>query len=379
MVRTSSTPTTRWVRRCLAPFSALALVLALVIVTAGPAAAASEADFVGMGDHTTVYGRVGDSGPWRSYMAGEMLLAIDGGETVVGYCIDIQTSISAATGTGLPEVPWGLSGIANLDQVSYVLNTYVPGSSLLSGTADEKAASIQAAIWHLTDDFNLRTNDSNAAAVIANYNAILAAIPAEGLPVEPAPSLAITPAALTAYVGSAAGPFTVDTTGTELPLTIPAGVQVVDWASRLPITSVSDGDVFGIVGTTVGSVEVPATATATIHAGRVFAHLDPSGDPVVQRLILAQTSEATTSASVTATFEEEEVTTTTTEPESTTTTAAPTTSTTETDVLGNVVDSELPRTGDSTGWLAVTGIAVISLGVLALAGQKRWAVAHHAS
>jgi hypothetical protein len=390
----------------LAAIAVLALLVSVAIVTAPSATAASNADYVGLGDHATITGRVGGSGSWQGYLAGEMLLAIDGGETMVGYCIDLHTSISEQTGNDLAEVAWTESGIANLNQVSYVLNTYEPGSALLPGTADEKAAAIQAAIWHLTDGFDLRTS-GNPAAVIAGYDTILASIPVDGLPVEPAPSLAITPATLTAYAGEVAGPFTVDTTGSALPMVIPAGVGVVDWITRQPMTTVSDGDVFGIVGEQVGSVEVSVTATATIHAGRVFARLDDQGNPVVQRLILAQRSEASTTASVSAEFGEPptttttvpptttttveetttttvEDTTTTTEGRSTTTTVGDTTTTegqstttTDAEVLGSVIDNgSLPRTGADSGWLVGASVASIFIGLLAVAGKRRWEVTH---
>lgn len=400
---------------------ALALVAASVFAAVHPAAAASQADYVGMGDHATISGRVGSSGPWSSYTAGEMLIRIDGGTTVVAYCIDIFTSISEQTGHDLPEVPWATSGIANLDQVSYVLHTYVPGSAGhagLAGTDAQKAAAIQAAIWHLTDGFELRTTSgpgANHANVVANYQAILASIPAEGLPVEPVPSLQLTPPTASAEVGQLAGPFSVQTTGSDLPLVAPAGVEVVDWDTGLPLTTVDDGDQFGVRSSTEGVVEVSASTSATIHAGRVFAKMGKDGKPVVQRLILGQTTTASTSDSVQVTFTQpttttteattttssttstttsttvpEETTTTSTVPEETTTSTtvpdAPTTTvpeeTTTTapdgDVDGTttvppteVLGEQLPRTGADTTWLLWVALALFATGGTLLALDKR--------
>jgi hypothetical protein len=394
---TPLTPRTTRTRGAATLLALLALVLGSLFFAAGPADAATKADYVGLGDWAYVNGRVG-SGSWTRYSAGEMMISIDGGDVVVGYCIDLFTGISTSTGKDLPEVPWATSGIANLDQVNFVLNTYEPGSALLVGTDGEKAAGIQAAIWHLTDDFDLRTGpgSGNSAAVLANYAAILASIPAGGLPVEPAPSLEITPPAASADTGVLAGPFTVATTGSNLPLVVPAGVEVVDWATGDPMTTVSDGDVFGVRSDTVGTVEVSASADATIHAGRVFARMSPAGVPEVQRLILGQTTTASTSDSVEVTFVEPTTTTsttttsttttlpettTTTVPETTTTlpetttttpgtsTTAPeaTTTTLETEVLGE----QLARTGSSDMWLLWAAAGFAMSGVVLVAASRR--------
>jgi LPXTG-motif cell wall-anchored protein len=403
MRATSPDAPTTWPRRLTSALAVVALVVGAVLLAARPAVAASEADYVGLGDWSYVYGRVGGSGSWNRYTAGEMMVSIDGGSVVVAYCIDLFTGISTTSGHDLPEVPWATSGIANLDQVSFVLNTYEPGSALLVGSDDEKAAGIQAAIWHLTDGFDLRTGtgSGNSADVVANYQAILASIPPGGLPPEPVPSLEITPATASADTGQLAGPFTVATTGTDLALVVPSGVEVVDWVTGLPITTVSDGDVFGVRSDSVGSVEVAASATATIHAGRVFARMSPTGVPEVQRLILGQTTTASTSDSVVVTFTEPTTTTsttttstttsttTTTVPETTTTTVPETTTTTvpqttttvpqtstttalTTTTLGTeVLGEQLPRTGSDSTWLLWLGAAFAATGIVGLAADRR--------
>lgn len=397
-----NTPRTTRARRLASVFALLAVMVGALLMAARPAMAASEADYVGLGDWSYIYGRVGDAGSWNRYVAGEMMISIDGGSVVVGYCIDLFTGISTSTGHDLPEVPWAGSGIANLDQVSFVLNTYEPGSSLLVGSDDEKAAGIQAAIWHLTDGFNLQTGSGsgNSADVIANYEAVLASIPPGGLPPEPAPSLEITPPTATAEADHLAGPFTVATTGSDLPLVVPAGVEVVDWVTGLPMVAVSDGDVFGVRSGSVGVVEVSASADATIHAGRVFARMSPAGVPEVQRLILGQSTTASTSDSVEVTFTQPTTTTsttttsttttsttttlpettTTTVPETTTTlpettttvpetstTVAETTTTLETEVLGE----QLARTGSDSTWLLWVAVAFTLTGVVLLASERR--------
>src|SRR5690606_36012721 len=114
-----------------------ALLAAMFVAVAPNAHAASMADYVGTGAGQTIEGRIGNSGSWQSNWAGEMKIRLDGGATVIGFCIDFHTSISTSNGTDLPEVDWSTSGIANLNKVSYVLNTYNSSSLSLSGTANE--------------------------------------------------------------------------------------------------------------------------------------------------------------------------------------------------------------------------------------------------
>lgn len=381
-------------RRAAVVMAVLALLAGFLALGAGPADAASTGDLVGVGHHTTVVGRLGD-GPWTDFYAGELLLAIDGGDVEIAYCIDLQTEITIGE-DDLVETPWATSGIARLDEVSYILHTYTASSDALVGTLDQRAAAIQAAIWTLTDGFELRPG-ANPPEIVTSYATIMASIPAEGLPVEPAPSLEITPATAHATVGEVAGPFTVHTTATgDVPLTVTGG-EVVEWTSGLPITTAVDGTQFGVRAASEGGATVTASVTATVHAGRVFAKLDPQGQPLVQRLILASTSEATTSAEVSATFEAptttteqvttttelvttttEQVTTTTeqvtttTEQVSpttvvqTTTTAAPATTTTA-EVLGVTVQRDLPRTGRSTDVLVGVGLVAVLAGAVLLA------------
>lgn len=387
MTRQARITVGRRTRRGAVVMAVLALLAGFLAVGAGPADAASTGVLVGVGHHTTVAGRLGD-GAWTDFYAGELLLAIDGGDVEIAYCIDLQTEITIGE-DDLVETPWATSGIARLDEVSYILHTYTASSDALVGTLDQRAAAIQAAIWTLTDGFELRPG-ANPPEIVTSYATIMASIPAEGLPVEPAPSLEITPATAHATVGEVAGPFTVHTTATgDVALTVTGG-EVVEWTSGLPITTAVDGTRFGVRAASAGGATVTATATATVHAGRVVAKLDPQGQPLVQRLILASTSEATTSAEVSATFEApttttEQVTTTTEQVTSTTeqvtttteqvspttvvqttTTAAPATTTTA-EVLGVTVERDLPRTGRSTDVLVGVGLVAVLAGAVLLA------------
>lgn len=381
--------------------------IATVGIGAGPAEAAGTADYVGGGQMLDITGRTGD-GAWNRYRAGEMPIRIDGGVVVVAYCIDIHTAIGTDTGRGLDETDWATSGIRNLDQVAHILNTYdaATGAGGLVGNHAQRAAGIQAAIWHYTDGFELAQTGATHANVWANYQTILAEMPAEGLPPEPAPSLQVLPGAVTATVGEVAGPFTVTMTAAVATVAVTDGVEVVDWATGEPVTEVTDGAVVGIRGGAEGAtVQFEMTATGTIHAGRVFAKLDAEGKPIVQRLILATTTEATTTAVGQATFEAQP-TTTTTVPEETTTTTVPEETTTTTvveetttttvaeetttttvgdpevaatttvpaEVLGVTVErGDLPRTGRNTGVALATGLVVMVAGALLVAAERRHA------
>lgn len=379
-------------RRTAVVLAALALVVGAVSLGAGPVAAASTGDLVGTGRGTDITGTI-DGGSSQAFWAGELRVRIDDGVEVVAWCIDLGTSIDVESGDDLREVDWATSGIADLDRVSYVLNAVTADADELPGTVDQRAAAIQAAIWHLTDRFDL-DRTANAAEVVAGYDAVLSAVPAEGLPVEPAPSLAVTPATITVVAGGVAGPFTVSTTAAEVRLDVAAGVDVVDWDTGEALSLVVDGTRFGVRAVTAGDVTLTASATATVHAGRVFARLDDEGRPVVQRLILGTTSEAGTSATVTARFDPPTTTTvpetttttvpgttTTTVPETTTTTVPGTTTTTvpETttttvpaEVLGITVErAELARTGRPSGEVATVGLVAVLTGVVLVVTTRR--------
>ena len=95
-------------------------------------------------------------------------------------------------------------------------------------------------------------------------------------------SLTITPPAATeAEAGVLVGPFVVSTTASEVTLTPSAGVTVTD-ADGNPLASpVTDGTEFFLTSPAAGAGSVTATATATVHTGRVFVKQGS------QRLILA--------------------------------------------------------------------------------------------
>lgn len=382
-------------RRPVAVLGAVVALLAVGAALAAPAGAASEATFDDIvdGSHATVRGDLG------AFPAGLMGMTIDGASGATGYCIDIGTEIMPGE-SGLAEVDWDTSGVPNLDVVGRVLANYHPNGSgpagyEITGTDAQRAAATQAAIWHVTDGFDLTVGD-NDPVIEANYAAILAAIDAGALPAsgQPDVSLAITPpASTTGEAGQPVGPYVVATTASAVTLTPSAGLTVTD-ADGVPLAGpVTDGTEFFLVRDAEGAGSVSATADATVHAGRVFVKAGS------QRLILATSVDTTVDVEVSASWTPpppEETTTTTAPPETTappqttttvgeqpTTTVsivpdvsvvpgaptpAPVEATTSTEATGG----SLPRTGNDVRPLVAAGVALLGAGlVLGVAARRR--------
>src|SRR5690606_31325342 len=145
---------------------------------------------------------------------------------------------------------------------------------------------------HYTDGFEL-AGQGNDPVVVANYEAILAAVAAGVLPTfgEPGVSLDIeAPGTTEATAGEPIGPYVVRTTAGEVTLTASPGAEIVDEHGEPLPGPVTDGTSFWLVSQEPGSATVTATAEATVLAGRAFAK------PGVQRMILATTTTTTVDA-----------------------------------------------------------------------------------
>ena len=228
-----------------------------------------------------------------------MAMTIDG-TPGAGYCIDLHTGITAGT-SGMPEVDWDTSGVANLAEVERILGNYHPAGSgpagyAITGTVAQRAAATQAAIWHYTDGFELEPSE-NDPVIAANYAAILQAVTDGVLSGfgEPNVSLAITaPAVLQAARGSPSAPSCCAPPPSSVNLTPSAGTTVTD-AAGVPLPGpYVDGTAFWLVNETVGQATLTAGAEASVDAGRVFAK---GGS---QRLILATTVRTAVEAEATA-------------------------------------------------------------------------------
>jgi len=272
---------------------AIGLAIMMIAATFGfapSASAASNAIFTGTVTGVGVTGMAG--GKPISTTAGLMHVTIDEASSRA-YCIDIHTSISKNQGGG--ETPWASSGINNLATITSILHTYQQGgdawTNQLKGTDQEKAAGVQTAIWSYSDGFTLSTPSSGN--VWDNYNHVKKN-PGSGPVLEPDPSLMIqnlgTPPF---YEGAVAGPLVVTSTATSATVVVVGG-ELVSWATKEPITSVGLNEQFGIRRTGVGTATISASATATVHAGRVFATFKDDGSPKYQRLILANSVQVET-------------------------------------------------------------------------------------
>lgn len=285
-------------RRAFGLAGALIAVVAAAAVLAAPAEAASEATFDDLvdGSHATVNGNLG------SFTAGLMGMTIDGASGAAGYCIDIGTTIEPGE-SGLGEVDWDTSGVPDLDTVGRILAAYHPNGSgpagyEITGTDAQRAAATQAAIWHVTDGFELTVGD-NDPVIEANYAAILAAVDADALPSSGQPDVSLSiasPDVTSGEAGTPVGPFVVSTTASSVTLTPGAGVSVTD-GEGVPLAGpIVDGTEFFLLSDVDATATVTASAEATVHAGRAFVK-DGS-----QRLILATSVATTVDAEASATW-----------------------------------------------------------------------------
>lgn len=285
-------------RRAFGLAGALIAVAAAAAVLAAPAEAASEATFDDLvdGSHATVNGNLG------SFTAGLMGMTIDGASGAAGYCIDIGTTIEPGE-SGLGEVDWETSGVPDLDTVGRILAAYHPNGSgpagyEITGTDAQRAAATQAAIWHVTDGFELTVGD-NDPVIEANYAAILAAVDADALPSSGQPDVSLSiasPDVTSGEAGTPVGPFVVSTTASAVTLTPGAGVSVTD-GEGVPLAGpIVDGTEFFLLSDVDATATVTASAEATVHAGRAFVK-DGS-----QRLILATSVATTVDAEASATW-----------------------------------------------------------------------------
>jgi TQXA domain-containing protein len=355
-------------RRTAAVVAAVAAALGLVVGMASPALAAM-AEVVGQarGESGNLRGSV-DDGPTRSYGGGLFDITIDG-EPGQAYCIDISTAIGG--GATYDEADWDTSGVENLETVEAILRHYYPNGDgptgyELQGSNAEKAMGTQAAIWHVTDGFELDTDDpGNSANVVANYETILAAV-ANGLDGfgEPEVTLAITPPSATiGEAGSLVGPYVIETTAGSVTVTPSDGVGLYDSAGEPFTGDIGDGTELWLSADGAAEGKITATAAGDVFAGRVFVANHS------QTLVLAEN--VGVDAEATAKVEFTPPVTTTTSTESTTTTTESTTTTTESTTT-TTVPPTTPSTAPPTtvpasgGGLPVTGAQSLVLAAVAL-------------
>ena len=221
------------------------------------------------------------------------------------YCIDIRTS--TYSGLGYESGTWGEANVPNVGYVNRILNNYypaVPGQPA-APSVNQQAAAVQAAIWFFSDGFVLTENDPIRQYAEPIVNDTIAAGP---LTEPPPPAVSIDPPVASGPVDGSTGPFTVTTGEGEL-LTVdvtegftlysdPAGtVPLVD-----PVPSGTQIWVRSNAQTTAPAV-VTARAVVPVQTGNVYLYA--GNNPQVtaaQKLILAVTSEVSSTAQATAEF-----------------------------------------------------------------------------
>lgn len=221
----------------------------------------------------------------------------------LAYCVDLNTDTTV--GVNYQLGPWTEANVPNLVFVNYILTHYFPNvPTAPAGTAVQKVAAVQAAIWYFTDHFILAASDPVRAATAA---IVLDAQTNASGSAPPLPTLTITPGtAQVPTTGDPVGPFTVG--GTAPSGTLQAlGVQVfADAAGTQPL---DDGDTVAqgsqlwlkyLSTTTPQGFRL--TAVQRVVQGNVFLYDGSNaGRTAAQKLILAQPTDLPIRAGVTAT------------------------------------------------------------------------------
>ncbi|NUQ88284.1 MAG: Cys-Gln thioester bond-forming surface protein [Glycomyces artemisiae] len=233
------------------------------------------------------------------------------GEARTVYCIQIEVGLESDLIHA--ERPWDSIELDNPDALPLVLGVLLEGyngnnaAELLTAAGvdgetidpfsqDEVAyAGTQAAIWELTDGFEINASDPTEGeagvdtAVLAVHDYLLEiAEPVDEPDFEPYfevdDSEAVTD-------GTKVGPFTVSTNFDELTFSQPEGATVVD-ENGDEVTSFTDGQTFYVEFDEAVSASVKLVTDSiiwTTPAGRTFVPVDAEGADVVgQRLILAE-------------------------------------------------------------------------------------------
>ncbi|MGE3618892.1 MAG: thioester domain-containing protein [Acidimicrobiia bacterium] len=296
------------------------------------------------------------------------------------FCVDIDTPISIDDGVVEVTGPASDPGLTD-QQWSQVRSVLANAHSVMTGNDVQRTAAIQAALWNVSSGFELETDPAavpaNDPVVIANYQAILAALPGWSSP-GINPTLQLT-GPTTATEATTVGPFIAQ----GLDGGVPLNVQVTGPATPVD----ADGDL--ITETLVGTpfflqIEGPGDLTITID-GPVLVPAGTIYDaPGVQTIAVATTGlvlahanlELTATATTTTTSTSTTSTTSTTVAATTTTTVAPLASGTRTTnaeaaAAGTSRTRELPATGHNDNLTTLAGIGLISLGTAATIGARK--------
>ena len=221
------------------------------------------------------------------------------------YCIDIRTS--TYSGLGYENGTWGEANVPNVGYVNRILNSYYPtvADQPAAPSVNQQAAAVQAAIWFFSDGFVLAENDPIRQYAAPIINDVIAAGP---LTEPPPPAISIDPPVAAGPVDGATGPFTVSTGDGELStVSVSAGFTLYsDAAGTVPLVNpVASGTQVWVRSTaqTTDPAVVTARAVVPVQTGNVYLYA--GNNPQVtqaQKLILAASSEVSSTAQATAEF-----------------------------------------------------------------------------
>jgi hypothetical protein len=277
-------------RRAAALAASLALAAGMVGALAGPASA-DEPETAHFDDHSLVqwdiYGQFPGFPAGPMHQAGLNILHLNGeDEDVLAYCVEPLAPIvgHAQGGYDLQETPWTDTSVENAATVEAILANYFPigegpeGYGLV-GSDEEKAGSVQAAIWHFVAGFTLFESDptgtiTHGENVFANYNTILKAV-SDGV-LETPSKLTLTldePDHSTPSVpNTLIGPFVVHTTAASVDLVADEGLMVVN-EDGTPFTGPAhDGDELWLTSATDGHFSLHAKASGLESGVRFFTN-----------------------------------------------------------------------------------------------------------
>ncbi|WP_069811358.1 Cys-Gln thioester bond-forming surface protein [Streptomyces sp. TP-A0874] len=245
--------------------------------------------------------------PDQKLSGGLFELTVDGGGSLLTYCIDIKNPTQQRAKYN--ERSWAETSLHDNNdagKINWILqNSYPQVNDLAalaqkagSGALTEKtaAAGTQVAIWRFSDHADVEAVDP-AAEKLADY----LEQSAENLD-EPGASLHLDPPAVSGKAGDLLGPIKVATNAGSVTVApaadaADAGIKIVD-ADGKPVTNASNGaELFFQVpaGAEPGSASAVVKASTKVEIGRAFA-----SDSKSQTMILAGSSESTVSATATA-------------------------------------------------------------------------------
>ncbi|MGD9792430.1 MAG: thioester domain-containing protein, partial [Acidimicrobiia bacterium] len=257
------------------------------------------ATFTGLGASQSV--TLTRSGQSVQPTAAQLLFKV-GDQTFSTYCIDFTHGLD--TRATYVESDWTAANAgSDIAKINWILHNSFPVESDLlklskaagiwtantqvTLTAAQAAAGTQAAIWHFSDQTDL-AGDSNDPGVAKLYAYLIDPANNTGLDSTPRATLSLAPDAISGHAGEELGPFTVETTSSELAVAVAGNSSLQVLVNGAPSNVAHNGDVISVKvppGEPAGKAELIVSGGAPLRTGRVFVRKGaPTG---AQKQILA--------------------------------------------------------------------------------------------